>query len=75
MLDQTSLRIEELAAKEGSYIEACVIFAEEFGFNDFEDLIDILNPQLVEKVRQEFIERNYIPQLKQKNNLMDFMNS
>lgn len=72
MLDPTSLRIEEMAASTGSYIDACCDFAERFGFNDFEDLIDVLHPNLVQKIRQEFIDKNFIPQLKNKNSLTEF---
>lgn len=73
MLDATSLAIEKLAQENaGSYIDACTIFAEKFGFNDFEDLIEILHPLLIQKIRQEFIDKNYIPSLKPKNSLSEF---
>lgn len=72
MLDQTSLKIEELAKREGSYIDACCIFAEQLNFTDFEDLIEILHPQLVKKIKQEFIEKNYIPALKKHDSLAAF---
>ena len=73
MLDNTSLTIEKMAAENnGSYIEACTIFAEKFGFHDFEDLIEVLHPLLIQKIRQEFIDKNYIPSLKPKNSLSEF---
>lgn len=73
MADNVSMRIEELKLKSGSYIEAVMEFCEQNNIYDFEDLIEILNPITVNNIRQEFIDRNFIPKLKQKNGINDFM--
>jgi len=72
MLDNLSLKIEELAAKEGSYIDAMTIFTEKMEYYDFEDLIEVLHPLVVQKIKQEFINKKYIPHLNQKNSIENF---
>jgi hypothetical protein len=48
-------------------------FAKEFEIPDFEDILEVLNKNVVDKIRQEFIDRNFIPSMKNKNSLDDFM--
>jgi hypothetical protein len=72
MIDNVSLQIETLAAKCGSYKEAFLDFAEKSEILDCEDLLESLNSNLVAKIRQEFIDKNYIPRLK-RDNIFDFM--
>lgn len=72
MLDNLSLRIEELAAKENSYIEAVLIFSEKFGYQEYEDILEILHPNIKEKLRQEFIDKKFLPNLKQKDSIESF---
>lgn len=64
MLDQTSTKIEELYIETGSYIDAVILFAERFGIYDYEDILEVIHPILKEKIKQEFIKKNYIPSLK-----------
>lgn len=74
MIDNVSLKIEQLAhANGGSYIEAITTFAKEFEIPDFEDIIEVLNKNVVDKVKQEFIDRNFIPSMKNKNSLASFL--
>lgn len=67
-----SIQIERLKLQTGSYIEATITFCGNNSIEDFEDLLEILNPALVAKIRQEFIDKNFIPSLK-KDTLLDFM--
>ena len=71
-MDNTTLIIEHMALKTNSYIEAIVDFAEKYPGTDFEEIVGSLNPVLISKIRQEFIDKNYIPHLKQKS-IMDFL--
>jgi len=72
MIDNLSLRIEELAAKEGSYIEAMLIFTEKFGYQDYEEVLEVLHPLVLQKIKQEFISKKYIPALRNKNSIESF---
>ena len=61
MLDSVNIEIEELALKnDGSYIDAIIEFSEKKGINDVEDVLEMLHPIVYEKVKSEFIEKNYI---------------
>lgn len=74
MLDNVSLKIEQLAHENGgSYIDAMTHFAKEFEIPDFEDILEVLNPNVVAKLRQEFIDKNFIPGMKNKNSIENFM--
>lgn len=65
-----SLMIEQLKLQTGTYVHAFLEFCEKNYIYDCEDLLEILDPIIVSKIRQEFIDGNYIPDLK-KNNLFD----
>jgi hypothetical protein len=72
-MDNTSLQIERLAYEMKSYKDALIYFAETYLPDcDFEDILPTLHPNLVSKIRQEFIDKKYIPHLKQQN-ILDFM--
>lgn len=71
MMDNTTLTIENLAASLGSYIDATVAFKEKFPDMDFEDIIEVIHPNLVNKIKQEFINSNYFPD-KKSTNIMEF---
>lgn len=75
MLDQTTIKIEELYTETGSYIEAFLEFAEKFQIYDYEDILAVINPILHEKIKQEFIDKNFFPGKKKKASIMDFLNS
>jgi len=72
-MDKMSLEIEQKALELGSYIDAVVDFAEERGFGEFEEIIPLLDPIVVEKIKQEFIDKNYLPSMKRKNSMKEFM--
>lgn len=72
MIDNVSLQIENIAAKCGSYKEAFLEFTEKNEIFDYEDLLKSLSNNLVLKIRQEFIDKNYIPHLK-RSNIFDFI--
>lgn len=71
-LDPLSLLIEEEALKYGSYIDAIVEYSKENSI-DFEDILEVVNSNVYDKVRAEFINKNFIPELKNEVNLMSFM--
>jgi hypothetical protein len=68
-----SQEIEKKFLELGSYIDAVVDFAEERGFGEFEEIIPLLDPIVVDKIKNEFIEKNYLPSLKRKNSMKEFM--
>lgn len=72
MNDKISMQIEELAAKRGSFVEAVLEFAEVNRIEDIRDLTDILHPITIEKIKQEFINGNFIPALKRESSLDAF---
>ena len=71
MLDQFNLEIEKRALAEGSYKEAILVFAEEKDL-EVEEVVDLLNPLIKEKVKQELILKNHIPALKNQTPLGNF---
>ena len=73
MLDQTTTKIEELYQETGSYIDAFLEFAHQFEVYDYEDILSVINPILYEKIKQEFIEKNFFPDKKKKANIFDFI--
>ena len=56
-----------------TYIEAITDFAEHHEI-EVEEIVDIMDPILKEKVKIEFIKRNYFPDKKIECTLDDFMN-
>lgn len=73
MLDPTTVKIEELYQETGSYIEAFIEFADKLQIYDYEDVLAIINPILHEKIKQEFIDKNFFPDKKKKASVLDFM--
>ena len=65
-LDNLSLDIERRAESVG-YINAILEFCEEKEKEDYEDVLELLHPILKEKIKQEFIDKGYLPHLKTKN--------
>lgn len=72
-IDALNLEIERRYNLNGSYIESITDFATENGVLDIEDIVDELHPVVVEKVKAEFIDRNYFPGMKNENSLGDFL--
>lgn len=72
MIDNVSYQIEEIAAKTGSYIEAFEEFANIHGILDIEEVLEIANKQICAKLKQEFIDKNYVRGMK-KPNIDDFL--
>ena len=79
MIDNASLLIEELQIKlkkedpscVTTYKDAFLYFMNKQEIYDPIDLWEVIEPILKAKIRQEFIDTNNIPSLKQ-NNLSDF---
>lgn len=73
MLDGLNTEIERLANKHnGSYIEALVEFREIREIHDFEDIVELLHPNIVQKIKQEFVSKKFFPGKKVENALPDF---
>ena len=72
MLDNFNLDIVQRAARDGGLIEAIVNLCEEKGIWDFEDVVELLDPIVLEKLKMEFYLRNYIPEKKIDNSLKRF---
>jgi len=73
MIDALSLEIEKSALRcNGSYIEAVIGYCEKNDIYDYEDVIESLDPILVDKIRAEFINKKYIPSLMKKNTIEEF---
>ena len=73
MLDQTTIKIEELYLETGSYIDAFLEFAVRFQIQDYEDILTVINPILHAKIKQEFIDKNFFPDKKKKASVTDFL--
>lgn len=74
MLDQFNLQIEKMAKQNNSYIDAVLEFIENSeGTYDFDDIQEILHPFIIEKIKIEFIEKNYLKDKKIQNSLKDFI--
>lgn len=73
MLDPTTQKIEELKLEIGNYREAFIEFAHRMEIYDYEELLEVINPLLVAKIKQEFINAKYFPHQK-KSNILNFMN-
>ena len=75
MIDQFSQTIELLASENGgSYIEALIDFAHKNHIEEFEELVDLLHPIVKDKVKTEFISKNYFPDRKVEGKLDEFFN-
>lgn len=73
-LSGVSLTIEKLAAEKDSYIEAVVDFAEENEL-DVEEIVSYLHPQIVAKLKLEFIRKNHFADKKAEPSVTDFFGS
>lgn len=67
MVDNVTIQIEVMAAKCGSFKEAFLDFAEMNGIYDYEDLLATISKNLYNKIKNEFIEKNYFPEKRQEN--------
>lgn len=74
MLDNLSKEIELRALQEGSYIEAIKDYCELHEILDFEDVTEQLHPNVIDKIKAEFIDKHYFPDKSLGNNLSKFMN-
>lgn len=75
MLDNLSLKIEKDALRLGSYILAVTEYCEENTMYDYHDMKELLHPCIIEKIKQEAIDKGFFPELKNKNksNIFEFM--
>ena len=73
-LNGLSLTIEKMAAEKGSYIEAVVDFAEENEI-EVEEVVVLLHPQIVSKLKVEFIKKNHFRDQKIEGTVDDFFNN
>lgn len=64
--------IEARALRDGGYIEAIINLCEEKGIYDFEDVVELLHPILLEKVKTEFKAKKFLSRDKIENSLKDF---
>ena len=70
-LSGLSLVIEQYATERNSYIAAIVDFAEEKEI-DVEDVVEVLHPQIIEKLKIEFVQKNFFKDKKIDNSLVSF---
>lgn len=62
MLDNFNLNLIKKSKQEnGSLIDAIIIFCEEHTEYDFEDVVELLNPIILENLKTEFYTKKYIP--------------
>jgi hypothetical protein len=73
MVANVTLSIENLYLETGSYKDALIEFADRFEIYDYEDILKVINPILIEKIKQEYIDLNYFPDKKKKPSVFDFM--
>lgn len=74
-LDGLSLQIEQLVSKDGlSYVEAMVHLSETFKI-EVEELAGQVHPNIIAKIKTEFIKKNFFPAKKIDNSLDDFFKS
>jgi hypothetical protein len=74
MLDKLNLEIEQRAYEEGSYIEAIKSFCEDRNVLDFEDVVEVLHPIVLQKVKAEFYEKKFFRGEKPVSKLNAFFN-
>lgn len=73
MLDGLNSEIERLAvAHKGSYIEALIEFREIRQIPDFEDIVELLHPNIIDKLKQEYVAKKFFPGKKVENALPSF---
>lgn len=72
MLDPLSLKIEKMVVESKSYIDSVVDYAEANTL-DVEDVLEIVNKNIFEKIKQEFIDRHYFPDNKNETSLTSFL--
>ena len=71
-LDGISLQIEQLVAKEQiSYVDATLHFCKKLKL-DPDEIKDIVHPNIVDKLKTEFIKNNHFPDKKLNSSLSDF---
>jgi hypothetical protein len=71
MIDNFTLEIETRAAANGSYIETITELCHEKNLCEYE-LADMLHDVIKDKLKEEFIRKNYIPKLKNHTSLESF---
>jgi Phage late-transcription coactivator len=71
-INNLDIEIETRALETGSYIEAINDFCDEKGIEQ-ENIVELLNPILLDKVKVEFYKKNWFPEKKIKNSLDDFI--
>lgn len=68
MLDGVSKFVAEIAAKNGGhYIDAVLEYQTVNQIPDVEDITEALHPIIVEKLKQEYVQKNYFPGRKREN--------
>ena len=70
-MDNFTLEIEQRAAVNGSYKDTLMEICEERNLCEYE-LVDMLHPIILAKVKQEFIDLNHFPELKNDSSLESF---
>lgn len=66
-MNAVSIEIEKRALQTNSYIEAVVDYCEDKQIGDIEDVVEILHPNIIEKIRVEAIKKNYFRDKKSEN--------
>lgn len=72
-MDNVSSNILTIAMKCGSYIDAIIAYKDKFPDMDFNDVLDLVDPIIKERTRQEFINKNYLPHLKRNEIPAEFL--
>jgi len=73
-MDSITTEIErKVATKKCSYIEAVLEFAEENEIADIEDLVEQLHPNIVDKLKTDFVKKKYFRNKKVEGTIEDFM--
>ena len=71
-IDNASLEIERRYLETNDYFEAIHDYRQEHKILDYEDIIETLNPILINKIKTEAYKKNYFPDKKITNSLEDF---
>ena len=73
MLDNFNLSLLKRSKKENdSLMEAILLFQEEHPEYDYEDIVGLLHPIILDKLKTEVYMKGYIPSKKIKHNLESF---